>query len=75
MSFRITRKGGGMLRCGVCGTTSFIHGNGYRGPERVFGAMTLALTENNDAAAQTIHQVGVEHAAKEDHREPTVATG
>lgn len=54
MIFRITKKGGAMLICEACGSRSFLHGRGTRGPEAIFGAMALALRDNNADAARQI---------------------
>jgi len=72
MAFRITKHGGGMLRCCTCGSTAFIHGEGYRGPEKLHGPMTAAMRENNDAAAVALLEIGVRQAAEEDKDAPTV---
>lgn len=54
MSFRLTKKGGAFLTCAACGSRAFLHGQGTRGPEALFGAMSLALSDNNVEAARQI---------------------
>jgi len=60
MAFGITKKGGAYLSCRACGTRSFIHGAGVRGPELIFGPMSLALKDEKPEVAQTIHQIAVQ---------------
>jgi len=56
MTFKITCKGGAMLSCRACGSRAFLHGAGTHGPESLFGAMTLALLDDNVDAARKIHE-------------------
>lgn len=59
MAFRISKKGGAFLTCRACGSRAFLHGAGTRGPEIIFGAMSLAMQDGNQEAAAAIHQLAV----------------
>jgi len=60
MVFKVTKKGGAMIYSKCCGTRCFIQGDGTRGPELIFGAMTMALKDGKPEVAETIHQIAVQ---------------
>lgn len=62
MSFRVTKKGGAMLTCRACGSRAFLHGHGTRGPELLFGAMSLAMQDGRADVARKILEGAVVEA-------------
>jgi len=60
LNYKIDRRGSPMLHCCACGTRSFLKTQGFVGPEKLFGAMVLSLSDNNVEAAIQILEVGSE---------------
>jgi len=71
MSFRISKKGGAYLTCRCCGSRAFLHGDGTKGPEMIFGPMSLAMRDDKPEVAAKIHEIAV---AKENPSEQPVAS-
>jgi len=61
---RITKKGGPYFICSVCGSRTFVHGNGLAGPTRLWGKLTLALRAGDSEAAKELVKREVEHAGR-----------
>jgi len=59
MSFRISKKGGAYLTCQACGSRAFLHGAGTKGPEMIFGPMSLAMRDDKPEVAAKIHELAV----------------
>jgi len=49
-----------MLHCSACGSRTFVKTMGHVGPEKLFGAMVLSLTDNNIEAANQLLEEGSE---------------
>jgi len=65
MVYKIDKRGGAFLHCNSCGTRAFLKGPGHKGPEKLFGAMTLAIKDNNMDAAFEMIRRGVESTKQE----------
>lgn len=65
LELRIDKRGRPFFLCGVCGSRSFIHGNGLRGPQILWGKLTLALRGGEADVAQELVRREV---TREQHR-------
>jgi hypothetical protein len=43
MRLRLDKRGRPFIICRICGTRAFIHGEGWKGPQLLFGKLQVAL--------------------------------
>jgi hypothetical protein len=60
---RISRKDTPYFICRQCGSRTFIHGDGLRGPQVLWGKLSLALSAGDVEAAKELVAREVGHAA------------
>ena len=51
---RIDKKGKPYLKCGHCSSIFFLRGPGWRGPEKFWGKLSMAVRSGQDEAAREI---------------------
>lgn len=56
LNVRVDKRGRPFLKCGCCSTTAFIHGNGMKGLQMLYGRLSMAMSNGDAEAARVMFQ-------------------